>query len=88
MTEYAVVFLLATLVATTGITLDQPPATGGKTASAAPDQRPALVTTIDGFRDWLGQWRQWARTEADRHPQSSPAPAPAPAPFPSTRRPL
>jgi hypothetical protein len=84
--EYAVVFLLATLVATTGITLDQPTAAGGKTASAAPGQRPALVKTIDSFRDWLSQWRDWARTEADHRPQSSSAPAPVP--FPSTRRPL
>jgi hypothetical protein len=85
MTEYAVVFLLAVLVATTGITLDQPPAGDGKTASATPDQRPALVKTIDGFRDWLTEWRTWARKETDRRPQSSPAPTPPP--FPSTRRP-
>jgi hypothetical protein len=96
LSEYAVVFLLATLVATTGITLDQPSAAGGKTASAAADQRPALIKTIDGFRDWLDQWRDWARKESDRRPQSSPAPspdptgqtmAPSPAPSPSTRRP-
>jgi hypothetical protein len=85
MTEYAVVFLLAVLVATTGITLDQPPAGDGKTASAAVDQRPALVKTIDSFRDWLTEWRAWARKETDRRPQSSPAPTPPP--FPSTRRP-
>jgi hypothetical protein len=86
--EYTIVFLLAVLVATTGIPLDQPP-TGGKTASTAPDQRPALVKTIDGFRDWLGEWREWARKETDHRPQASPAvPAPAPALFPSTRRPL
>jgi hypothetical protein len=95
--EYAVVFLLAVLVATTGITLDQPAAASGKASSAASDQRPALVKTIDGFRDWLGQWREWARSEADRRPQSSPATvpdptgqamAPAPALSLSTRRPL
>ena len=49
--EYAVVFVLAVLVATTGIPVDQPPTTGGQQASAAADQRPALVKTIDGFRD-------------------------------------
>jgi hypothetical protein len=85
--EYGVVFLLAVLVATTGVTLDQPPATDGNTASAA-DQRPALVKTIDGFRDWLSQWRTWARKEADRRPQSSSATTPAPPLPPSTRRSL
>jgi hypothetical protein len=92
--EYAVVFLLAVLVATTGIALDQAP-TGGKQASAVPDQRPALVKTIDGFRDWLSQWRDWARKETDRRGQSSSAILPDPtghaiAPSPvspsSTRR--
>jgi hypothetical protein len=72
--EYAVVFLLAVLVATTGIPVDQAP--------AAEDQRPALVRAIDGFRDWLGEWRTWARTENDRRAQSSSTPAPSP----TTRR--
>ena len=94
--EYAVVFLLAVLVATTGVDMDQAP-TGDKRASTASDQRPALVKTIDGFRDWLNQWRDWARKETDRRPQSSsamlPNPtgeamAPSPASPPSTRRPL
>jgi hypothetical protein len=86
--EYAIVFLLAVLVATTGIPVDQPPTAGGKTASATSDQRPALVKTIDGFRDWLGEWREWARKETDRRAQASPT-APAPdALSPSTRRPL
>ena len=85
--EYAVVFLLAVLVATTGVDVDQAPA-GGKRASAVPDQRPALVRTIDGFRDWLSEWRTWARKEADRRPQSSSATTPSPALSPSTRRPL
>jgi hypothetical protein len=93
--EYAVVFLLAVLIATTGIDLDHAP-TGGKRASAVRDQRPALVKTIDGFGDWLSQWRDWARKETDGRPQSSPvtlpdptgqAMAPSPAPSPSTRRP-
>jgi hypothetical protein len=82
--EYAVVFLLAVLIATTGIDIDQAP-TGSK--RAAVDQRPALVKTIDGFRDWLSQWQDWARKETDRRSQSSSAPAPALSP-PSTRRPL
>jgi hypothetical protein len=80
------VFLLAVLVATTGVTTNPPPAST-KQASGAADQRPALVKVIDGFRDWLGEWRQWARSERDHRDQSSPA-VPAPAPFPSTRRPL
>jgi hypothetical protein len=94
--EYAVVFLLAVLVATTGINLDQAPA-GDKQASTARDQRPALVKTIDGFQDWVNQWRDWARKETDRRPQSSSATLPhpigeamahSPASPPSTRRPL
>jgi hypothetical protein len=83
--EYAVVFLLAVLVATTGVDVDQAP-TGGK--RAAVDQRPALVKTIDGFGDWLSQWRDWARKETDRRPQSSSATTPAPELSPTTRRPL
>jgi hypothetical protein len=65
--EYAVVFLLAALIATTGVPLDKAPTTskkaGGKQASAASDQRPALVKTIDSFGDWLAEWRAWARTQ-------------------------
>jgi hypothetical protein len=87
--EYAVVFLLAVLVATTGVDIDQAPP-GGKHPSAATDHRPALVKTIDGFRDWLDEWRTWARKETDRRPQSSSATTPAPTPelSPTTRRPL
>ena len=84
--EYAVVFLLAVLIATTGIDLDQAPA-GATQASATSDQRPALVKTIDGFRDWLGEWREWAHKETDHRAHASPA-VPATALFPSTRRPL
>ena len=84
--EYAVVFLLAVLVATTGVALDQAP-TGGKRASAVPDQRPALVKTIDGFGDWLSQWRDWARKETDRRPQPASATTPAPG-QPGPPRPL
>jgi len=82
--EYAVVFLLAVLVATTGIDVDQAP-TGDKTATTVPDQRPALVKTIDGFEDWLNEWRTWAHNESNRRAQSSPA---APGLSPTTRRPL
>jgi hypothetical protein len=90
--EYAVVFLLAVLVATTGVALDQAP-TGGKRAASVGDQRPALVKTVDGFRDWVSQWRDWARKETDRRSQSSSATVPdrmgqamAP-PLPRRRRP-
>jgi hypothetical protein len=83
--EYAVVFTLAVLVATTGIPADQSPA-AAKQAGTATDQRPALVKTVDGFRDWLSQWREWARKEGDRRARSSASPAPALSP--STRRPL
>jgi hypothetical protein len=69
--EYAVVFLLAVLVATTGVPLDQPSAPTTQ-ASAVPDQRPALVKTIDSFRDWLSEWRAWARNQRDRGPRSEP----------------
>jgi hypothetical protein len=87
--EYTVVFLLAVLVATTGIPVDHPTtASGGPQASAARDQRPALVRTIDSFRDWLSQWRTWAGKENDRRTQSSPATTPTPALSPTTRRPL
>ena len=75
--EYAVVFVLAVLVATTGVPLDQPPATNGKPASskqasATSDQRPALVKSIDGLRDWLSEWLGWARTQRDRRPRPEP----------------
>jgi hypothetical protein len=94
--EYAVVFLLAVLVATTGVPLDQPPAasgrtTGGRTAHAVPDQRPALVKTIDSFRDWLSEWRAWARTQRHRHPRPKPngeaTAAPPPTALPTWRSP-
>jgi hypothetical protein len=93
--EYAVVFLLAVLVATTGVPIDQAPTTG-KQASTIPDQRPALIKTIDGFWDWLNEWRAWARRENDRrNPPSTTSPKPSgdamastPAPSASTRRPL
>jgi hypothetical protein len=67
--EYAVVFVLAVLVATTGVPLDEPAAPTSQ-ASIVPDQRPALVKTIDSVRDWLSEWRAWARTQ--RHPRPKP----------------
>jgi hypothetical protein len=84
--EYAVVFLLALLVATTGVPLDKPAAPTSQ-ASAVGDQRPALVKTIDSLRDWLSEWRTWARTQHDRRPRPEPtgkatAAAP-PSPSPS-----
>jgi hypothetical protein len=85
--EYAVVFLLAVLVATTGLDVDQTPA-GAEQASTAADQRPALVKAIDGFGNWLSEWRAWARKETDRRAQSASATSPAPPPPSSTGRPL
>ena len=83
--EYVVVFVLAVLVATTGVTAST------KQASAA-DQRPALVKVIDGFWDWLGEWRHWAHAESDRRDQTAPttpdrsrALVPSPTPSSSTR---
>jgi hypothetical protein len=88
--EYTVVFSLALLVATTGIDTSESPA--ADQASAAADQRPALVKTIDGFRDWLGEWRQWAHTQTNRRNRSastdldqSSVLAPSSAVSPSTR---
>jgi hypothetical protein len=77
--EYAVVFGLAVLVATTGVPLDEPAAPTSQ-ASAVPDQRPALVKTIDSFRDWLSEWRAWARTQRDRGPRPEPTGEAATAP--------
>jgi hypothetical protein len=97
MAEYTVVALLAILLATTGIDAAQPPA-DTKQAGVAPDRRSALVKTLDGFRDWLAAWWQWADSEYDRRtrPPSTTtpepkgeamAPSPAPPPSTSTRRP-
>jgi hypothetical protein len=92
--EYTIVFLLAVLVATTGIDTGESPA--ADQASTTTDQRPALVKTIDGFRDWLGEWRQWAHTETNRRNRSASTTldpsrplAPSPTlPSSSTRSPL
>ena len=75
--EYTVVFVLAVLIATTGISVDQP-AGATKQAGVVSDQRPALVKTIDSFRDWLSEWRQWARKETDTRAQAAPVTTPAP----------
>ena len=92
--EYTVVFLLAVLLATTGIgPADQPPP-AGKQARAAVDQRPALVKTVDrswdrltGAWDWLTEL--WRRTDTKAAPGSNGS---ASAPFSrtatSTWRPL
>jgi hypothetical protein len=95
MAEYTLVALLAVLLATTGLPLAPPPP-GATQASVAPDRRPALVKTLDGFRDWLATWWQWANQEYDRRtsPPSTTtpsqrralAPSPAPAAIASTRR--
>jgi 4-amino-4-deoxy-L-arabinose transferase-like glycosyltransferase len=102
--EYTVVFVLAVLVATTGLPLDPPPAAGGQ-ASAAIDHRPPLVQTIDTCRDRLvgaGAWlaELWRRADPEashrRRPPSTTRPSSndgqamphSPALSPSTRRPL
>jgi peptidoglycan/LPS O-acetylase OafA/YrhL len=92
MAEYAVVFLLAALVATTGL-VDQAPAPGEQ-ASAAIDHRPALVKTIDrtwdrlvGAWDWLAElWRRADHQTAPEPTGEAMARTPAPIPPPSTRR--
>jgi hypothetical protein len=84
--EYAVVFLLAVLLATTGLDPSQPPASAEQATTA--DQRPALIKTIDGFWDWLNEWRAWVRKETDRRAQTASASSPAPPLPSSTRRPL
>ena len=83
--EYAVVFGLAVLVATTGVPLEAPAAPTSQ-ASTVPDQRPALVKTLDSFRDWLSEWRAWARTQRDRrpHPEPNGEAMAAALPFPSS----
>jgi hypothetical protein len=90
--EYAIVFLLGVLVATTGVPLNQPAAPTTQ-ASTVPDQRPALVKTIDSFGDWLSEWRAWARTQHDRRPRPEPTgqatagalPSPSLSDFPTWR---
>jgi hypothetical protein len=90
--EYTVVFLLAALLATTGIGPANQPSPAGKQARAAVDQRPALVKTVDrswdrltGAWDWLTEL--WQRAD----PKTAPGPkgaasAPSLAPQPSTWR--
>ena len=84
--EYAVVFLLAVLVATTGVPLDPPAAPTTTQASTVPDQRPALVKTLHSFGDWLSEWRAWARTQRHRGPGPEPTgeATAAALPFPSS----
>jgi len=92
--EYSVIALLAMLLATTGVNADQPPVDGAQ-ASVAPDHRPALVKTLDGVREWLAGWWQWADREYDRRTQPPSTTAeppgqamvPSPTLAPATRRP-
>ena len=67
--EYTVVALLAVLLAAGG--LGQQPATTTDKASGTPDSRPRAVKAIDGVRDWLAAWWQWADQEADRRSRAS-----------------
>jgi hypothetical protein len=103
MAEYAMVFLLAVLIATTGLEADQA-AAASEQASVATDHRPALIKTVARAWDRLvGAWHWladlWRRadqaTDRPNRPPSPPAPkgeamGPAPASLPSTstRRPL
>jgi len=92
--EYTVVFLLAVLLATTGIGPADQPSPAGKQARAAVDQRPALVKTVDrswdrltGAWEWLTElWRR-ADTKTASRPKGE-AMAPPPTLSSSTRRPL
>ena len=92
--EYTVVFLLAVLLATTGTGPADQPSPAGKQASAAVDQRPALVKTVDrswdrltGAWDWLTEL--WRRADTNTAPRAKgAASAPSLAPQPSTWRPL
>jgi hypothetical protein len=94
MTEYAVVFLLATLVATIGL-VDQAP-TPGEQASAAVDHRPALIKTVAdtwnrlvGAWDWLAElWHRAGQQTATEPTGEAMTRTPAPIPPTSTRRPL
>jgi hypothetical protein len=94
--EYTVVFLLAVLLATTGTGPANQPSPAGKQASAAVDQRPALVKTVDrswdrltGAWDWLTElWRRADTKTAPRPEPRGAASAASLAPQPSTWRPL
>jgi hypothetical protein len=85
MAEYTLVAVLAGLLATTGLDVAHTPA-GGTQASATSDRRPALVKTLDGFRDWLASWWQWADREYDRRtsPPSTTGQRHAAAPSPTS----
>jgi hypothetical protein len=93
--EYTVVFLLAVLLATTGVGPADQPSPAGKQASAAVDQRPALVKTVDRSWDRLtGAWawltELWRRADTKTAPRPQPkgaAMALPPALSSSTRRP-
>jgi hypothetical protein len=72
MAEYAVVAVLAVLLATTGA--PQPPATHPGTAATTAGDGRSLVTQV---RDRLAAWWRWADQQADRHRQPPPT-TPAP----------
>ena len=63
--EYAVVALLAVLLATASAG-SQPPAKHPSKASAAGQHRPTVERVLTGMGDWLGRWRRWANQEANR----------------------
>jgi hypothetical protein len=92
--EYVVVFLLAVLLATTGIgPAANQPSPAGRQASAAVDQRPALVKTIDrswerltGAWDWLTElWRRADTKTVPRPKGAASAPLPHCNPRPGGR---
>jgi hypothetical protein len=99
--EYAVVAVLAVLLATAGgagdVDQQRPAPAAGNAASTAPDTRPGPIKAVTGAWDWLADlWRQ-ASAEADRRARrastTTPEPkgeamAPLPTPSTSTRRPL
>jgi hypothetical protein len=96
--EYAVVAVLAVLLATSGagdVDSQRPAPEAGRAAGTAPDTRPRPIKAVTGAWDWLAElWRQ-ASAEADRHarPPATTTPEPRgeampPGPSTSTRRPL
>ena len=93
--EYAVVFLLAVLVATTGVALDQAP-TGGKQASSRPRisgrrwSRPSTGSATGSASGGTGPATRptAAPSPPPPPPTRRPGAGPLPRPSPSTRRPL
>jgi len=77
--EYAIVFVLAVLVATTGVALDQAPTASTRAAS---DQRPALVKPSTGS----GTGSANGGTGPTRRPTAAVSPPPPSSPTPRARR--